>query len=127
MGNLDYYDDNYPQEPSSNPSKMQETIGRITNLNSVVDAVNKTDIKVTNHWFGLPTTDFFFTDSPQIKEIDYTVFPNLSLAGQEKDDSNNIAFTEEPTTNEPTDNGPTNDTRDDDSSPDIVPDSGPEI
>lgn len=121
MRNLDYYDNNYPQEPSSNPSKMQKTIGRITDLNGVVDGVNQTDIKVTKHWFGLPTTDFVSTDYAQIKEID-PLLPNPSLAGQEKDHSNNIAFTEEPTTKEPIDNKPTTDAQDNNSH-----DSGPEI
>lgn len=118
MGNLDYYN-NYPQEPSNNPSNMQKTIGRIEALNSVVDDVNKTDIEVKKHWFGLPTTDFFSTDFPQIKETDYTILPSSSLAGQEKDDSNNIALTEDPST---INNGPTTDTQDNSSH-----DSGPEI
>ncbi len=126
IGNLDYYDNNYPQEPSSNPSKMQKTIGRIIALNGVVDDVNRTDISVTEHWFSLPTTDFFYTDSEQIKETN-PLLPNSSLAGQEKDDSNNIAFPEEPTTNDQINNEPTTDTKDDNSSPDIVPDNGPEI
>lgn len=126
MGNLDYYDNNYPQEPSNNPSKMQKTIGRIIDLNSVVADVNNTDVSVTEHWFSGETIDFFYTDDPQINAID-PLLPNPSLAGQEKDDSNNIAFQEEPTTNDPINNEPTTDTKDDNSGPDIVTDNGPEM
>lgn len=122
MKNLYYYDNNYGDGNSSNdPSKIKKTINNIIALNGVVDDVNRTDISVTEHWFSLPTTDFFYTDSEQIKETD-PLLPNSSLAGQEKDDSNNIAFTEEPTTDEPIDNGPTTDTQDNNSH-----DSGPEI